>query len=200
LAWTLLVGTGVILFASSFRGWGDPIVDLGRDLYVSSQILEGRVLYRDLLYNYGPLAPYLLAGWVAMLGDGLWVFAAFGILVGLATLCALYAIGARLGGPWLGFSAAFLFLVLSFFASSTWGCNFVLPYSFAATLGTAFSVWSFYFLLRYLYDGRVSGNCRRSFPRLVDPRSFEEGGSTHPRCWSRSGAALWRGLHRPRPR
>jgi hypothetical protein len=154
LAGLLLAAVGAVLFAESYLRWGHPIIDLGRDLYVPSRLLEGQVLYRDLLYNYGPLAPYLLALVVALLGDGLPVFAGFGIAVGLAALAALYATAHRLGGAALGFSAALLFLVLSFFANSTWGCNFVLPYSFAATLGTAASLWSFYFLLRYLYDGR----------------------------------------------
>ncbi len=154
IAGLVLAAVGAALFASSYQRWGHPIIDLGRDLYLPSQILEGRVLYRELLYNYGPLPPYLLALVVAVLGDTLPVFEGFGIAVGIATLGALYATGHRLGGCALGFSAALLFLVLSFFANSTWGCNFVLPYAYAATLGTALSLWSFYFLLRYLYDGR----------------------------------------------
>lgn len=154
LAWALLAAAAVGLYVSSYQGWGDPIIDLGRDLYLPSQILEGRVLYRDLLYNYGPAAPYLLAGAVALFGDGLRVFESFGILVGLATLGALYAVGVRLGGVLAGFSAALLFLVLSFFAASTWGCNFVLPYAYAATVGTAFATGSFALLLGYLYGGR----------------------------------------------
>jgi hypothetical protein len=61
-----------------------------------------------------------------------------------------------LGGRVSACSASLLFLVFSFFACSTWGCNFVLPYSFAATLSTLFSCWSFYFLLRYLHKGRLT--------------------------------------------
>jgi hypothetical protein len=155
LAWSVLVSVGALLFHSSFEAWGDAIVDLGRDLWVPSQILEGRILYRELLYNYGPAAPYLLAAATGIFGDGLAVFAGFGTVVGLSCMAALYAVGTRLSGTFAGFAAALLFLTLSFFAASTWGCNFVLPYSFAATLGTAFSLWSFYFLLRYLDGGRT---------------------------------------------
>ncbi len=171
LAWAVLTTTGVALFLSSFEGWGDPIIDLGRDLYIPSQLLEGRILYRDLLYNYGPVAPYLLAGVTSVFGDGLAVFAAFGIFFGLATLGASYAVGNRLGGVPIGFSTAFLFLLLSFFANSTWGCNFVLPYSFAATVGTAFSMWSFFFLQRYLHgrtDIDPKGRKRDTDPSNTD--------------------------------
>ncbi len=183
LAWTVLSATGVALFISSFEGWGDPIIDLGRDLYIPSQLLEGRVLYRDLLYNYGPVAPYLLAGVVSVFGDGLGVFAAFGIFFGLATLGASYAVGNRLGGVPIGFSAAFLFLLLSFFANSTWGCNFVLPYSFAATVGTAFSMWSFFFLQRYL-DGERADVDPKGRKHNADPKGRKR--STDPKGRKRS--------------
>jgi len=153
-AGSLLSILAVALFASSFEAWGHPIIDLGRDLYLPSQILDGRVLYRDLLYNYGPAAPYLLAALTALLGDALRVFEGVGLAIGAATLCALYGIGNRLGGVWTAFTSALMFLVLSFFANSTWGCNFVLPYSFAATLAIAGALWSFHWLHRYLFAGR----------------------------------------------
>jgi hypothetical protein len=153
-AWAALCVIGALLFAESFRRWGHPTIDLGRDLYLPSQILQGRVLYRDLMYNYGPTIPYLLAGITAIAGDSLLVFEVVGFTIGLSTMIALYAIGFRLGGYACAFFSALLFLVFSFFANSTWGCNFVLPYSYSATLGTAAALWSYYFLHRYLYDDR----------------------------------------------
>ena len=94
---------------------------------------------------------------MALFGDGLALFETVGILIGLATLAALYLLGSRLAGPAAGLGASLLFLLLSFFAASTWGANFVLPYSYAATLGTAFAMWSFYFLYRYLFDQETRG-------------------------------------------
>jgi hypothetical protein len=158
LAWGILIGVGVLLYHQSYQRWGDLIIDLGRDLYLPGQILDGRILYRDLLYNYGPVAPYLLAGMVALFGDSLRTFAAAGMLSGISCMAALYLTGWRLGNVTAGFGASLLFLVCSFFANSTWGCNFVLPYSHAATFGMAFALWSFYFLCRYLYAGRRSGH------------------------------------------
>lgn len=157
LAGSLLAVTAALLYAFSFKAWGHPIIDLGRDLYLPSQILEGRILYRDVLYNYGPAAPYLLASVTAVLGDALWVFEGIGLVIGLATLCGLYGIGNRLGGVWIAFPSALMFLMLSFFANSTRGCNFVLPYSFDATLGIACALWSFYFLHRYVYEHGSAG-------------------------------------------
>jgi hypothetical protein len=154
IAWGVLCVVGALLFIESYQRWGHPTIDLGRDLYLPSQILAGRILYRELLYNYGPTVPYLLAGITAVLGDALWVFEGVGIIIGAATLLAAYAIGVRFGNWMTGFAAALMFLVFSFFANSTWGCNFVLPYSYSATLGTATALWSFFFLHVYLYGNR----------------------------------------------
>jgi hypothetical protein len=138
---------GAFLFLQSFEKWGDPIADLGRDLYVPSRLLEGAHLYRDVIYNYGPLAPLSLAAIVRAFGDGLPVFEAFGIAIGLGTLWAIYALGALVGNRAIAFAASLLFLTFSFFARSTFGCNFVLPYSYAATLATMCALWSLYFLI-----------------------------------------------------
>lgn len=154
VSWLVLAVVAGLLFAQSYTRWGDLTIDLGRDLYVPGEILKGRVLYRQLLYNYGPVAPYLLAGATAVFGDGLWVFAVAGLLSGAAVLAGLYVLGWFLGGLGGAFASALLFLVLNFFANTTWGCNFVLPYSHAAVIGTGFAVWSVVFLFRYLYRGR----------------------------------------------
>src|SRR6266446_11000172 len=39
-------------------GIGDFQIDNGRELYVPVSILHGKLLYRDICYMYGPLAPY----------------------------------------------------------------------------------------------------------------------------------------------
>jgi len=159
VAWSVLAAGGFLLCLQSYERWGDPTIDLGRDLYLSSRVLHGQVLYRAEQYNYGPVAPYLLAASVALFGDQLLVFESVGALVGLATMVALYGIGLLVGGgerrgALVGFFSALLFLRLSFFASSGSGFNFVLPYSYAATVATAFAAWSFLLLLHHLYRGR----------------------------------------------
>ena len=53
----------IILFASgiawyTWGHWGDFQIDNGRELYVPVSIVHGKLLYRDICYMYGPLAPY----------------------------------------------------------------------------------------------------------------------------------------------
>ena len=154
IAWSILLSLGAFLGWMSWQGWGNPIIDFGREVYVPWQIRTGRVLYQDLIYNYGPLAPYVMAGVTAALGDTLAVYAGAGATIGAGTMAGLYVSGCRLGSPSAGFIAALLFVLHSFFGYSTWGSNYVLPYSYAATLSMLFAVWSFCGLLGYLYRGR----------------------------------------------
>jgi hypothetical protein len=200
-AWAALLVIGTLQFIQSYQRWGHPIIDMGRDVYLPSQVLQGRTLYQELHYNYGPTVPYMLAGATAALGDGLWVFAAVGLVIGVLTTIALYAIGAWLGGRIAGFGAALMFLVFGFFANSTWGCNFVIPYSYAATLGIACALWSLYFLYRYLYDGRSRASLALSVALLFATvfTKHEIGlaiGLTHALAWwahriPRKTIAVW---------
>jgi hypothetical protein len=61
IAGLLLVG---IAFLWSWFSWGrlyDPIVDQGWYMQVSARLMTGDVLYRDMIWMYGPLPVYLLA-------------------------------------------------------------------------------------------------------------------------------------------
>ena len=59
------------LLAWSWRKWPDPIIDFGRELYVSVADYRGRVLYRDLASLFGPLSPYVNAIWFRLFGVSL---------------------------------------------------------------------------------------------------------------------------------
>ena len=43
----------------SWAHWGSPTVDCGREAYVPSVLAQGKTLYKDVWYPYGPAAPYL---------------------------------------------------------------------------------------------------------------------------------------------
>lgn len=153
IAWCILLGITCAFAWVTWQGWGHPIIDLGREVYVPSQLREGRLLYRDIAYNYGPIAPYAAAALTAIFGDTLAVHAWWGAAIGLATMAGLYALGCFLGVRSVGFAAALLFVLFSFFAQSTFGCNYILPYAQAATLSMAMAIWSLHQLMVYLYRG-----------------------------------------------
>ncbi|HEY0787441.1 MAG TPA: hypothetical protein VGE86_02270, partial [Thermoanaerobaculia bacterium] len=45
----LLAALAALVLALSWNRWLEPVIDLGRDLYVPGAILEGKQLYRDIL-------------------------------------------------------------------------------------------------------------------------------------------------------
>jgi hypothetical protein len=148
LVFGLLLLLGAFVYLQAHRRALDPIIDTGRDLYVASEIAGGAVLYRDYAYNYPPVAPYLLAGWVVLFGNSLASFATFGALTGGLTLMALFALARRVAGTLGAGAAGLLFVSLNFAGASTWGANYIFPFAYAATVGMLFCLLSIFFLLR----------------------------------------------------
>jgi hypothetical protein len=134
----VVLAVAAIAIAQSWNRWFDPIVDGGRDLYIAEQLGRGAQLYRDIRYQYPPLAPYLLAGIGRAIGSSLAAFTAIGIAQSLATAALLFAGARRLAGRWAAFTVMLTFLSLNFTGATTFGSNYVIPYSFAATMGMTF--------------------------------------------------------------
>ncbi|HJT17069.1 MAG TPA: hypothetical protein VJ853_06770, partial [Thermoanaerobaculia bacterium] len=150
----LLVVVAAIAFSQSYQRWLDPIIDTGRDLYIPEQIANGLRLYRDMRYQYPPLAPYLLALITSLVGHSLASYTVIGVLQSAVIAAALWMIGRRTAGTIAGFVAALFFVSLSFCGASTWGANFLFPYSYGATIGIALIVVS---LALFVYDRPALG-------------------------------------------
>jgi hypothetical protein len=135
LAIALLLATAAVVLGASWQRWLDPIVDAGRDLYIPEQLRHGALLYRDLKYVYPPLGPYLLAGITALIGSSLAAYTAIGLAIAAATAALLYGIARQTAGVAAAFAAALLFVSCSLAGASTFGCNYLFPYSHAATIG-----------------------------------------------------------------
>ena len=133
----------------------DPIIDTGRDLYVATQLAAGERLYGNFVYNYPPLVPYLLSGVVATFGASLLVFEITGAVIGFLTIAASYWIARNLGGPLSAFLVSLMIAALSFAGASTWGANYLFPYSYSATMGMLFLLFFFGALLRFIFNGRA---------------------------------------------
>ncbi len=138
----LLLVVAAIAFAQSYERWLDPIIDTGRDLYIPEQLTHGARLYRDIRYQYPPLAPYLLALITSVIGHSLASYTAIGLLQSTVIAAGLWMIGRRTAGSIGGFVASLFFVALSFCGASTWGANFLFPYSYGATIGMALIVVS----------------------------------------------------------
>src|SRR5258708_20942267 len=129
-----VIAVAAVAFAQSYARWLDPIIDTGRDLYIPGQIAKGAKLYRDIRYQYPPLAPYLLALITGAIGHSLAAYVAIGIAQS-ATIAASLWIALR--RPLPAFAAMLSFVAICFCGASTWGANFLFPYSYGATMGMA---------------------------------------------------------------
>jgi len=155
----LIVVVAAVLAWYTWAHWGDFEVDCGRELYVPAEILRGKLIYRDFFYSYGPLAPYLCALLIAIFGPHLVGFYLFGIAIAIGCAIMLYELGTMLEGRAAGLTAALALLLIGVGPNSS---NYILPYSYAATIGLLLSFICAWFTLRYIskqngYDLLMAG-------------------------------------------
>ncbi|MBI4425264.1 MAG: hypothetical protein HY554_16160 [Elusimicrobia bacterium] len=146
----LLVASFVSLAMWSWGKWPDLRVDFGRELYIPWQLAQGKVLYRDIATNYGPLSPYFNALAFRALGTSVrtLVFLNLSILAAMTALC--YRMLAEECGR-LAATAACLVLLGVFSFSQYVGIgnsNFVCPYAHEATHGVALALAMIFLLSR----------------------------------------------------
>src|SRR5438105_11806588 len=88
-----IVAAACVLFWLTWAHWGDFQIDSGRELYVPTQILHGKLLYRDIFHAFGPLAPYVEALLLGLFGQHLYVLYLLGLVTTIATALLLFDIG-----------------------------------------------------------------------------------------------------------
>lgn len=133
--------------------WGDFQVDNGRELYVPAEILKGKLLFRDLWYMYGPLAPYLKALLFQIFGVHLTVLYGFGLALTIGFALITFEISRRFNlGPLGRLVPSLFFLTEAFYPTIR---NFVFPYSYAASLAAFLGLVCLYFVMRHGTEGRT---------------------------------------------
>jgi hypothetical protein len=134
----LLAALFVALTAWSWRRWGSDCIDQDQQLYMAWQLSEGRDLYRDIAWVYGPFSQYLNALWFHLFGASYTTLIVCNLAL-LAGLCALlYRLLARLCDRLAATLALVAFLTAFAFAHlvTLGNYNFVTPYTHDATHGT----------------------------------------------------------------
>jgi hypothetical protein len=138
--------------AWTWRMWADPIVDFGGEAYVAWRVSQGDVLYRDLAYFTGPLAPYLHGVAMKLGGASLTTIAIVNFALLCVTLTLLYRLAARLSDRFAATGACIAFTVLCAFGLHKGGgnYNFIWPYSQEMPLGFLLSLATLTALARWL--------------------------------------------------
>jgi hypothetical protein len=126
----------IVIWAAWLHGtwgaWGNLGVDSGREMYEASALAEGKVLYQDVWFNFGPASPYFNSWLFRIFGIHLSVLYWAGSLSALLSAVLLYLCGMRLSSAMAGWTAGAVLLFQSFHPTLF---SFPLPYSFAAVYG-----------------------------------------------------------------
>ena len=141
------------LLALVWGTWGDLDSDTGYDLVAGIRMADGEVLYRDLTYFYGPLAPALAALAVLAGGSSLGSAVALGLVVAGAIVLGTYALARTLVEPLGAFLAAALTAAVALIPNNY---SFVIPHTHAATLGTLGLLAMLLCAYRYAQSERAS--------------------------------------------
>ncbi len=143
----VLLCFAVTMFIVTWAAWPSLTVDCGREMYVPAAMAQGKRLYADLWYPYGPLAPVVNALMFRIFGASLNTLYFIGLAVFAGSALALHSIALRFMPP-----AAALVCGLAYLAQGFryYLFNNILPYSCAATFGALMCFMTLLFLLRYL--------------------------------------------------
>lgn len=145
-----LIAIWIIALAVIIHGWahfGHIIPDCGREAYYPTQILLGKVLYKDIFNIYGPFSYMLNALLFKVFSINLNVLYAAGCVCTYAIITLIYLISRR-------FLTDFLSAVIAIFTVMAGAMNynlfnFIFPYSYAMLYGLVAFLASFWFLLKY---------------------------------------------------
>src|SRR4030095_14581873 len=113
--------------------WGSVTGDCGRELYVAAALAEGKMLYRDVWYLYGPGAPYLNSWLFRTFGVHLNVAYLGGSLAGLIAMLALFRCALYFAPLSVAFAIGSIVLIQSFGVGIF---NYPLPYAYASVYGS----------------------------------------------------------------
>src|SRR5437879_3772211 len=114
---------------STWAAWGNLTVDSGHEMYIPALLAQGKMLYRDVWFMYGPAAPYFNSYLFRLFGIHLNVLYWAGSLTALGSAIFFYAPGIELSFWLVGWTAGAVLLLEAFEPSIF--C-FPLPYTFSA--------------------------------------------------------------------
>ena len=139
---------GLAMATISWQKWADLIVDYGQQLYIPWQISEGKVLYRDMDYLFGPFSAYLHASLFKIFEPGIMVLVWFNLGVVVALSSTIYLLFQYFSNSLTATLTTLAFLGIFAFGQYMGGgnFNFICAYSYELAHGICLSfiiLWIF---------------------------------------------------------
>ena len=88
----MLAAATAALFVASRGRWSDALIDSGREWIVPDGLARGELLYRDVVYWFGPFTPYFQAAFLKTFGSGMGPLVFAGAVSAAAVLAVLYSV------------------------------------------------------------------------------------------------------------
>ena len=162
LAVVLIVAIALLLFYSFYGSWIWLAYDVGREILVPAKLAQGDMLYRDIIYWYGPVSAYINSIFIRLFGLKVDVLNYVGLLLTLLSALSIYLLVYKLVDYFWAIYAGILFVAHSLIAPV--GFSYVMPYSYAVSYGSSFlliGVLALYFFTQksripYLFIGLIS--------------------------------------------
>ena len=133
----ILVAAGVMMAGISWLKWPDLVIDFGEQVYVAWRLSDGAVLYRDIVYFYGPLSSYVHALLFKLFGPQLIVLIIFNLVLVAGLTVLIYRLFLFTGSRLSATIAGLIFLTVFAFAQYLWmgNHNFICSYVYDVTHG-----------------------------------------------------------------
>ena len=148
----LLTAIGfAILFAVSWQKWADLAIDGGREMNTPVRLLHGEMLYADVYYLYGPLAPCFNALLYRAFGIHLNTLYVAGTLASVMVLVLLFQLAVRVSGLRAAILTTWAVLVFCVFKRNG---NYIFPYTYSAVYGTLLGLGAVVAQVRYIHRQR----------------------------------------------
>lgn len=148
LEYLILIGVILILaIIPTYGHHGHLLIDCGREVYYPTQILLGKILYKDIFNIYGPFSYMFNALLFKIFGINLNILYLAGCVCAFIISNLIYLISKRFLSKFFSFSISIFTIAIGVLNLNLF--NFIFPYSYGMLYGfTAFLV-SVWFLLKY---------------------------------------------------
>ena len=137
----LLIVSGILMAHISWLKWPDLVIDFGEQAYIAWRLSEGAVLYRDIVYFYGPLSSTVHALLFKIFGPQLIVLITFNLALVAVLTILIYRLFLFIGSRHSALMAGLTFLIVFAFAQYLWmgNHNFICSYVYDVTHGISLS-------------------------------------------------------------
>lgn len=154
----ILIAAGLLMASISWLKWPDLLIDFGEQVYLAWQISEGKVIYKDMAYLYGPFSGYLHALVFKLAGPGILTLAIFNMALVAALAVLIHTFIKNLSDRLTATVCTLSFITLFAFGQYSGGgnFNFICAYVYELPHGVALSLLALYCFSKYIETKSLS--------------------------------------------